>query len=248
MWSCQSMLSPRSHSLRGEVSLPVCWRYTWCCSLLPNSVLQNLSNLNGCMSSEQGMLCSRWFGFYSINQISKGAAVLHQSRTLTSMVTGNIHEGVNLHEQADVNRTHPCTDLLVLIQFIFFNFITIRKIKAVEGQYRSITAKGPAQTRWYSTRKIKVLTCLWRSHLTGKTPQGRDLQPEILPQWQSALQWGLREVQPGSTPSSHTAELPSPVLPGLTGSFPQVLNQWFRPWLTVTMQRAMLYGVCSLKK
>jgi len=76
------------------------------------------------------------------------------------MVTGNIHEGVNLHEQADVNRTHPCTDLLVLIQFIFFNFITIRKIKAVEGQYRSITAKGPAQTRWYSTRKIKVLTCL----------------------------------------------------------------------------------------
>jgi len=24
--------------------------------------------------------------------------------------------------------------------------------------------------------------------------------------------------------------LPSPVLPGLTGSFAQVLNQWFRPW------------------
>jgi len=35
-------------------------------------------------------------------------------------------------------------------------------------------------------------------------------------------------VQPGSIPSSHTAELPSPVLPELTGSFPQVLNQCFR--------------------
>jgi len=34
-------------------------------------------------------------------------------------------------------------------------------------------------------------------------------------------------VQPGSNPCSHTAQLPSPVLPGLTGSFPQVLNQWF---------------------
>jgi len=34
----------------------------------------------------------------------------------------------------------------------------------------------------------------------------RDLQKEILPQWQSALKWGLREVQPGSTPSGHTGE------------------------------------------
>jgi len=51
-------------------------------------------------------------------------------------------------------------------------------------------------------------------------------------QWQSALKWDLREVQPGSTPSGHTAELPSPVLPGLTGSFPQVLSQWFGPWLS----------------
>ena len=58
----------------------------------------------------------------------------------------------------------------------------------------------------------------------GKIPQGRDIQPETLPQWQSALKWGLREVQPGSTPSGHTAELPSPVLPGLTRSFPQVLS------------------------
>ena len=37
----------------------------------------------------------------------------------------------------------------------------------------------------------------------GKTPQGRNLQPKILPQWQSALKWDLREVQPGSTPSGH---------------------------------------------
>jgi len=64
--------------------------------------------------------------------------------------------------------------------------------------------------------------------LQGKASPRRDLQEEILPQWQSALKWGLREVQPGSTPSGHTAELPSPVLPGLTRSFPQVLSQWFR--------------------
>jgi len=63
----------------------------------------------------------------------------------------------------------------------------------------------------------------------GKASPRRDLQKENLPGWQSALKWGLREVQPGSTPPRHTAELPSPVLPGLTGSFPQVLNQWFRP-------------------
>ena len=38
-------------------------------------------------------------------------------------------------------------------------------------------------------------------------------------------------MQPGCSPSSHTAELPSPVLPGLTQCSPQVINQWFRPWL-----------------
>jgi len=40
-------------------------------------------------------------------------------------------------------------------------------------------------------------------------------------QWQSALQWGLREVQPGSTPSCLTAELPPPVLQGWPGPFPR---------------------------
>jgi len=62
----------------------------------------------------------------------------------------------------------------------------------------------------------------------GKTPQGRDLQSEILPQWQSALKWGLREVRQALLWSQRIA---SPVLPGLTGSFPHVLNLWFKPWL-----------------
>jgi len=76
------------------------------------------------------------------------------------------------------------------------------------------------------TNRERMLT--QRSRLTGKTPQEKDLPPEI-PQCQSTSKWGLREVQPGSTPSGHTAELPSPVLPELTGPFPQVLNQWLRP-------------------
>ena len=56
----------------------------------------------------------------------------------------------------------------------------------------------------------------------------RDLKKEILPLWHSDINWGLREAQPGSTRCGHTAELPSPVLPQLTGSFPQVINQRFR--------------------
>ncbi len=61
-----------------------------------------------------------------------------------------------------------------------------------------------------------------------EVPPERDLQKEILSQRHSVLNWGLREAQPGSTRCGHTAELPSPVLPGLTGSFPQVINQQFR--------------------
>jgi len=38
-----------------------------------------------------------------------------------------------------------------------------------------------------------------------KNSKRSDLQKEILPQWQSALECGLGEVQPGSTTSSHTA-------------------------------------------
>ena len=40
-------------------------------------------------------------------------------------------------------------------------------------------------------------------------------------EWQSALKWGQGKVQAGSTPSSHTAELPSPGLPGWPGPFPR---------------------------
>ncbi len=63
-----------------------------------------------------------------------------------------------------------------------------------------------------------------------------DLQRESLPPWQSALKWGLREVQPGSTPSSHTGELPSPVLPGLTGPFPRCSISGSGRDSTVTVQ------------
>jgi len=104
---------------------------------------------------------------------------------------------------------------------------------------KGVIMKGPAQQRG-AIKEVPFLYRLYKiAHLYQKIPGShmkapprKDLQKEILPQWQSALKWGLREVQPGSTPSCHTAELPSPVLPGLTGSFPQVLNQWFRPWLS----------------
>jgi len=43
------------------------------------------------------------------------------------------------------------------------------------------------------------------------------------------LNGGLGEVEPGSTPSDHTGELPSPVLPWLNQCLPQVINQSFRP-------------------
>ena len=63
---------------------------------------------------------------------------------------------------------------------------------------------------------MKILTHVLGSH---KNSKGSNLQEETLPQWHSALTWSLGEVQPGSTPSSHTAELPSPLLPGLTWYF-----------------------------
>ena len=58
--------------------------------------------------------------------------------------------------------------------------------------------------------------------------KGSDLQEETLPEWQSALKWSLGEVEPGSTPSGHTGELPSPVLPWLTQCLPQLVNQRLR--------------------
>jgi len=78
---------------------------------------------------------------------------------------------------------------------------------------------------------VKKKKCLPISEDVGlqrKTPKRSNLQKETLPKGQSALKWGLGGVQPGSTLSSHTAELPSPVLPGLTQCSPQVINQRFR--------------------
>jgi len=56
-----------------------------------------------------------------------------------------------------------------------------------------------------------------------------ELCPEKDPASVAALKWGLGEGKPGSTPSHHTGELPSPVLPQLTQCSPQVVNQRFRP-------------------
>jgi len=67
--------------------------------------------------------------------------------------------------------------------------------------------------------------------LQGRLHKGELSNQRSLLNRGSAFNWGLRGVQPGSTPSSHTGELPSPVLPGLTGSSSKVLNQWCRPWL-----------------
>jgi len=76
------------------------------------------------------------------------------------------------------------------------------------GETGDVMTKGLAQ--WKGVTKKKEMYWLVSEDLSS---QGKDLQPEILLQQQSALKWGLREVQPGSTPSSHTGELPSSVLP-----------------------------------
>ena len=77
-------------------------------------------------------------------------------------------------------------------------------------------------------------TLLQRSYWKTKTKRmnitHREIKRTNLPQQQSALKWGLRKLQPGFTPSSHTGKLPSPVLPWLTQCLPQVINQWFRLW------------------
>jgi len=72
---------------------------------------------------------------------------------------------------------------------------------------------------------MKILTHVLASQ---KNSEGSSLQKEILPQWQSALKWGLGEVEPVSTLSSHTGELPSPILPWLSQCLPQVIYQRFR--------------------
>ena len=69
------------------------------------------------------------------------------------------------------------------------------------------------------------------THVLGsqKSSKRSNCQKEILPQWQSALKWGLGEVESGSTPSGHTAELASPVFPWLSQCLLQVISQWLRP-------------------
>jgi len=57
----------------------------------------------------------------------------------------------------------------------------------VERQFKSGTAKGLAQMRQLFKGKVKVLTHLRRSRLTGKTLKGKDIQPNNHPEWQSAL-------------------------------------------------------------
>ena len=58
-----------------------------------------------------------------------------------------------------------------------------------------------------------------------KNSKRSNLQKEILTYWQSALKWGLGEVEPGSTPSCHTGELPSSVLLWLSKCLPQVISR-----------------------
>ena len=45
-------------------------------------------------------------------------------------------------------------------------------------------------------------------HVVGlqKNSKENDLQRKILPQWQSALTWGLAGLQPGSTPYGHSGQ------------------------------------------
>jgi len=62
---------------------------------------------------------------------------------------------------------------------INFESVTVRKISALERQCRSGTEKGQAGKEPSPVSEDP--------RLQGKTPQGRNLQSQILPQWQSAL-------------------------------------------------------------
>ena len=57
--------------------------------------------------------------------------------------------------------------------------VTVRKISTVERQYRSGMAKGQ------TGKECSLISEALGSQ--GKTQQGRDIQPEILLQWQSAF-------------------------------------------------------------
>ena len=93
---------------------------------------------------------------------------------------------------------------------------------------------GVVWSDWYpQIVKLEQLSC-WKGTIRNKwkmfthAVSSQEKLQEILPRWQSALKWGLGEVEPGSTPSGHTGELPSLVLPQLTQCSPQLINQRFR--------------------
>ena len=89
--------------------------------------------------------------------------------------------------------------------------------------------EGPAQEKG-ATKEGKKIAYLYQKSwgLQGKASSKRDLQKETLPQWQSALKWGLREVQL-APPRSHSL-IAFTCAPRADGSFPQVLHQWFKLW------------------
>ena len=134
---------------------------------------------------------------------------------------------------------------------LLFTFVAIGQIntmgKALDQKCngrRIITIE-----RRYKGREEDCLPISEDSRFTVKSPPRGYLQQEILPEWGSVLKWGLRDMEPGSTPSVHTGELPSPVFPGLTRSFPQVLYQWFRPWFNSSHSNTVnLLGVNHIPK
>ena len=66
-----------------------------------------------------------------------------------------------------------------------------------------------------------MLTCVIGLQKKLQEEQSPEKDPSP---WQSVLKRGLGEVQPGSTPSGHTDELPSSVLPWLTQCLPWVIR------------------------
>ena len=62
----------------------------------------------------------------------------------------------------------------------------------------------------------------------GKASPGRDLQKGLLPHWQSALKWGLRELQLPFQSHLWTAFTYAPRADPVLF---QVIHQWFRPGL-----------------
>ena len=108
---------------------------------------------------------------------------------------------------------------------------TIRKINAVEWWYRGVVTKGLVQMERCYKGKGKVLTHVWRSRLTGENstteesptrdPSPVAVSPSMRPKRGAAR---LHPLQSHSWIALTCAPRAGP-------SSPQVLNQWFRPWL-----------------